>query len=125
MMVKVNHAANLRRTAIGSVVVLVLVVLFAQDGGPTDMLAGQLAKVAKQPVAEASAEANEVPATAPTARPSPAAWFTPAEDEDQPAPPPPPPTRASDWGPASQVAGVDHPVVRKPPPRGVDFPENN
>jgi hypothetical protein len=121
-----SHAIILRRTVIGSGALLVLAISFAQQGGPAEMAAAELAKVAKAPAPLASDEPAAAPSAPPSPRPTPASWFEPDPDET-PTPPPPSPSAGSgsEVRLAEQFAANDHPVMVKSPPRGVDFPENN
>ena len=119
-----SHVINLRRTLIGSIAVVLLVMQFTHKGGPADVVADQMVKAAKAPIAGRTPD--EIVTAAATAPAIPnaatAAWYAPSAEghsDDDPAPPPRP---NSNSGEASTF--TDHPVIHKAAPRGVDFPEN-
>lgn len=107
--------SNMRRTAIGAVILVALVVEFAAQGGPAD----KAAAVVEAAVKKDAAEDQTTPSAAP--RPAPTAWFAPTPD-DESLPPAPTPPAPRDWGAAEAPHNPNE--IRKPPPRGVDFPEN-
>lgn len=118
-----SQVINLRRTLIGSIAVVLLVMQFTHKGGPADVVADQMVKAAKAPAAGRLPDAIITAAATTAAIPNTAtaAWYAPAAEEhsDDPAPPPRPNSGSGDTS-----TFADHPVIHKTAPRGVDFPEN-
>jgi len=91
--------SDMRRTAMGAGILLLLALLFAEPGGVGGSAVGQDTAVAGAAKAERSADS---------------AWFNAAEEEPAPESPPPPAPGGQD----EPAAGV----IIPPGPTGPDFP---
>lgn len=94
--------SDMRRTAIGAGILLLLALLFAEPGGVGGSAIRKDADVA----------GAEKPA-----RPASSAWFNAADEEPSPDPAPPPPA-----GGAERHDGPAPGVIVPPGPTGPDFP---
>ena len=112
--------SNARRTAFGAAAVVLLVVEFAAQGGPADKTTAAVdAALHKDEAGNGSSSASPQSASA-APRPAPTSWFAPTPDEESMPSPDVAPT--PNWGASEQPHNPD--AIHRPPPRGVDFPEN-
>lgn len=110
--------SNPRRIAFGAAIVVALATQFAAQGGPADKATTAVSGALRKDAPEAAASAAAVV----RARPAPTAWFAlGADEESQPSRSLQAP--AQSWAVVQPAPGAEE--IRRPPPRGVDFPENN